>query len=181
MLRTIRPILILIVVIWIVEGVNYVTGRALNHGLGLVPRDMGGLIGIVTMPVLHGGLAHAAANTIPLIILGGVALAVAPDRFGLATVAIVGVTGFAVWLLARPGTIHVGASGLVFGWFGYVIALGLIERSARALIGAAAVFLFYGSIIWGALPQTGMAISWEAHLFGGLAGALIAYILRKPG
>lgn len=179
MLRTIRPILILVIVIWVAEIVNHLTGRALNHSLGLVPRDAGGLIGIATMPLLHGGIGHAAANTVPLFILGGVALAVAPDRFGIATIAIVIVSGFAVWLLARPGTIHVGASGLVFGWFGYVIALGLIERSARALIGAAVVFLFYGSIIWGAVPQGSLAISWEAHLFGGLAGALIAYLLRN--
>lgn len=177
--RKIQPLVYLIVAIWVIEALNQVLGHALNQSFGLVPRSTSGLIGIATMPFLHGGLAHAASNTVPLIILGGVTLAVAPERFGFATILIVATTGLAVWLLARPGTVHVGASGLVFGWFGFVIALGLIERSARALIGAALVFVIYGSMIWGVLPSGELEISWEAHLFGAVAGALIAYMLRQ--
>ncbi|MEM7211677.1 MAG: rhomboid family intramembrane serine protease [Pseudomonadota bacterium] len=169
----------LVIAIWVVEGVNQLLGHSLNQSFGLVPRSTGGLPGIATMPFLHGGLAHAAANTVPLLILGATALAVAPQRFGLATILIVLTTGMAVWLVARPGTVHVGASGLVFGWFGFVIALGLIERSVRAILGAALVFLLYGGMIWGVLPGADIKISWEAHLFGALAGALIAWVLRE--
>ncbi len=174
----IKPLLLLVLAIWVIEGVNQLLGRALNQQFGLVPRSTSGLIGIATMPFLHGGVAHAAANTIPLLILGATALAVAPDRFRNATILIVLASGLAVWLLARPGTIHVGASGLVLGWFGFVIALGLLERSVRAILGAVIVFLIYGSMIWGVLPTSGVQISWEAHFFGAAAGALIAWAMR---
>ena len=178
-LRRARPLAILILVIWVVEVVNLVLGYRLNQWFGLYPRDAWGLIGIVTMPFLHDSIAHAAANTVPLVILGSTVLVVAPKRFRFATIAIVAATGFAVWLLARPGTVHVGASGLVFGWFGFVMALGFIERSIRAILGAAVVFLIYSGMIWGAIPSFNMEISWEAHLFGALAGAGIAYLLGR--
>ena len=174
----IKPLLLLILAIWVIEGVNQLTGHGLNQQFGLVPRSIPGLIGVATMPFLHGGVAHAAANTIPLIILGGTALLVAPERFRIATVLIVLTTGLAVWLLARPGTVHVGASGLVFGWFGFVVALGVLERSMRAIPGAVLVLLIYGGMVWGMLPAQGVQISWEAHLFGAVAGALIAWALR---
>ena len=177
--NAVRPLAILILAIWIVEVVNLLLGYRLNAWLGLHPRDAWGLIGIATMPFLHGSLAHAAANTVPLGILGGTMLLVAPTRFRTATIAIVAVTGFAVWLLARPGTVHVGASGLVFGWFGFVMALGFIERSFRAILGAAVVFLIYSGMIWGAVPTFGQQVSWEAHLFGALAGGGIAYLLGR--
>lgn len=174
-----RPLIYLIIAIWVVEGLNQLLGHSLNQRFGLMPRSTGGLPGIATMPFLHGGVAHAMANTVPLVILGITALLVAPQRFWLATTLIVLTTGLAVWLVARPGTVHVGASGLVFGWFGFVIALGLIERSLRAIAGAALVFVLYGSMVWGVLPSDGVKISWEAHLFGALAGALIAWTLRE--
>ena len=179
--RKIRPLIYLIVAIWVIEALNQLVGHALNQQFGLVPRSIPGLIGIATMPFLHGGVGHAAANTIPLIILGGTALAVAPERFRNATILIVLATGLSVWLMARPGTVHVGASGLVFGWFGFVIALGLIERSLRAILGAVVVFVIYGSMIWGVLPTSGVQISWEAHFFGAAAGALIAWAMRDRG
>ena len=174
-----RPLAILILAIWIVEGVNLLLGYRLNLWFGLYPRDAWGLIGIATMPFLHGSMAHAAANTVPLVILGSTMLIVAPSRFRTATIAIVVATGFAVWLLARPGTVHVGASGLVFGWFGFVMALGFIERSFRAIVGAGVVFLIYSGMIWGAIPTFDLKVSWEAHLFGALAGAGIAYALAR--
>lgn len=177
--RRVQPLIFLILAIWVIEMINQLLGHALNQQLGLVPRSIPGLIGVATMPFLHGGVGHAAANTLPLLILGGTTLAVAPERFRNATILIVLATGLSVWLLARPGTVHVGASGLVFGWFGFVIALGLIERSLRAILGAALVVVIYGSMIWGIVPTSGVKISWEAHLFGAVAGAIIAYAMRS--
>ena len=174
-LKTIRPILILIIAIWVIEIVNLVLGHRLNLWFGLEPRSLSGLIGVPAMPFLHGGIEHAAANTIPLIVLGGIGVAVAPRRFWRASIAIVLISGLAVWILARPGIV-VGASGLIFGWFGFLIALGAIERSPRALIGAVLVIVFYGGMIWGLFPKSGVRISWEAHLFGAAAGALIVYL-----
>ena len=173
-LRTIRPILILIIAIWVIELVNLVLGHRLNLWFGLQPRSLSGLVGVPAMPFLHGGIEHAFANTIPLIVLGGIGLAVAPRRFLRASIAIVIVSGLAVWVLARPGIV-VGASGLIFGWFGFLLALGAIERSVRAIAGAVVVIVIYGGMIWGVFPQNGVRISWEAHLFGAAAGALVAY------
>lgn len=176
--RTARPILLFIVLLWAVEIVNLVLGHSLNQWFGLEPRRISGLVGIPAMPLLHGGLGHLAANTASLLVLGIIGLAVAPRRFWFATFVIVLVSGLAVWLLARPGVV-VGASGLVFGWFGFVIALGALERSARTLIGALLVILLYGGMIWGVLPLDGPMVSWEAHLFGALAGVAAAALFRR--
>ena len=96
------------------------------------------------------------------------------------SIAIVIVSGLAVWIMARPGIV-VGASGLIFGWFGFLLALGALERSTRAIIGAVLVIVFYGGMIWGIFPKSGVRISWEAHLFGAIAGALVVYFGRGVG
>ena len=178
LLKTIRPVLGLIAAIWAVELVNQLLGHRLNLWLGLRPRDMGGLIGVPAMPVLHGGIGHAAANTVPLLLLGSIVMAVAPRRFIAASAAIVLVSGLAVWLLGRPSSIHIGASGLVFGWFGFLLALGFAEQRPRAILGSILVIAIYSGMIWGALPRFGTTISWEAHLFGALSGAAIAWYGR---
>jgi membrane associated rhomboid family serine protease len=161
--------------VWAVELGNWALGHRLVPWLGLEPRSLPGLVGVPLMPFLHTSLDHAAANTVPLAILGGLGMLVAPRRFPTATVAIVLVSGLAVWLLARPNSIHVGASGLIFGWFGYLLALGFIQRSFRAIVGSIIVIAFYGGMIWGLLPQRGVPTSWEAHALGVLAGVAVAY------
>ncbi|MFK7943252.1 MAG: rhomboid family intramembrane serine protease [Paracoccaceae bacterium] len=176
--QAMRPILLLIAAIWIVEGVNQLLGHRLNQWFGLLPRSIPGLVGVPTMPLLHGGFGHAAANTLPLLILGSIGLAVAPKRFWGATALIILVSGLAVWVLARPAIV-VGASGLIFGWFGFVLMLAITERSMRALAGAVVVIVIYGGMVWGVFPTQTGNISWEAHLFGALAGALVARMLRE--
>ena len=177
-LHLVRPLLLLIGVIWVVEGLNQVLGHALNQWFGLLPRSATGLIGIPAMPLLHGGVGHAAANTLPLLVLGAIGLSVAPRRFWVASVVIVIVSGMAVWIFARPAIV-VGASGLIFGWFGFLIVLGVLERSFRALLGAIVVILLYGGMVWGVFPAQAGNVSWEAHLAGALAGALTAGLLLR--
>jgi len=173
-----RPIFTLLVVIWIVQIVNFVLGYNLNQWLGLEPRDFGGLIGIPASPFLHAGFGHIIANTIPLVVLGGMAAMVSPKRFMDSTIIIVLLGGLLVWLLARGGNrVHVGASGLVFGYLGYVVALGIFERSLRAIAMAVFAGLLYGGLIWGVLPD--QRVSWESHLFGAMAGAAAAWILTR--
>jgi membrane associated rhomboid family serine protease len=176
-LSRIRPVLVLIIAIWVIEIINFALQHRLNIWFGLEPRTFSGLIGIPAMPLLHGSIGHAAANTLPLIFLGGLGLLVAPRRFAKASFAIVFVSGLAVWLMARDGIV-VGASGLIFGWFGFLLALGAIERSPRAIIGAIIVIIFYGGMVWGLFPKTGVRVSWEAHMFGAATGAIVAYMLR---
>jgi membrane associated rhomboid family serine protease len=178
LLRTLRPVLLLLAAIWAVQLVNAGTGYRLVPLLGLEPRDPEGLVGVPFMPLLHMSFDHAAANTLPLAFLGALGVLVAPRRFTAATVAIVILSGLAVWLLARPNSIHVGASGLVFGWFGYLLALGFLERSLRAILGLIIVIAVYGGMIWGLLPQRGVPTSFEAHLFGTLSGIGVAWLYR---
>ena len=170
-------VVVLLAAIWVVALVNVVTGYALNTLFGLEPRAVRGLDGVLLMPLLHGSLSHAAANTVPLIVLGGI-MATTAERVALtATALIILMGGFAVWVFGA-GAIHVGASGLIFGWFGFLVARGVFERRALSVLVAAAVILVYGTMIWGVLPgQPG--VSWEAHLFGALSGVLAAFVLRS--
>lgn len=170
-------LVVLLGVIWAVAAMNLITGYALNGWLGLLPRSISGLDGILFMPVLHGSIAHAAANSVPLAILGGV-LAITARREVLgATAIIVGLGGLLVWLFGGTA-IHVGASGLIFGWFAFLVARGLVERRPMPLLVAVGVALVYGTMIWGVLPgQPG--VSWESHLLGAVAGVVAAFVLRS--
>jgi len=171
-----RWLFVFLGVIWAVEAANLATGYALNSWLGLRPRSFAGLDGILFMPLLHGSLAHTLANTVPLAVLGGL-LQVTAGRVALpASAIVVCLGGIGVWLFGSAA-IHVGASGLIFGWFGFLVARGLVEKRPIPMLAAAGVALFYGTMIWGVLPgQPG--VSWEAHLFGALGGAIAAYVLR---
>lgn len=170
-------VIIALAVIWAVQLLNFVTGYVLNDWFGLVPRRIGGLDGVALMPVLHGSFAHAAANSAPLLVLGGLLAVTAPRAAGMATLMIVVLGGLAVWLVGATA-IHVGASGLIFGWFGFLVARGVIERRALPLLVSAGVALVYGTMILGVLPgQPG--VSWESHLFGAAAGVFAAFVLRR--
>ncbi|WP_245911048.1 rhomboid family intramembrane serine protease [Pelagimonas varians] len=164
-------------VIWAVELVNLVTGYVLNGWLGLLPRTIGGLDGVLFMPFLHGSFSHVAANTFPLIVLGSLLAITAQKVVLMASVIIIVLGGLGVWVFGATA-IHVGASGLIFGWFGFLVARGAVEKRAIPLLVAAGVTLFYGAMIWGILPgQPG--ISWESHFFGCAAGIFAAFALRN--
>ena len=134
------------------------------------------LRGILLSPILHGSISHILSNTLPLLVLGGfVALRGTRTLIGLSLFVVV-LDGLLVWLVGRPA-IHIGASGLVFGYFGYLVAQGWYERSFVSIVVAVAVLLLYGGIIFGVLPQGGF-ISWEGHLFGLVSGVLVARFSR---
>ena len=144
-----------------------------------VPYLAGSFRGILLSPMLHGSFSHLLSNTLPLLVLGGfVALRGTKTLVGVSLFVVV-LGGLLVWLVGRPA-IHIGASGLVFGYFGYLLAQGWYERSTLSIVVAFAVLLLYGGIIFGALPQSGF-ISWEGHLFGLIAGVLAARMSRNEG
>ncbi|MCY4578582.1 MAG: rhomboid family intramembrane serine protease [Chloroflexi bacterium] len=185
-------LLIFVAAIWLVYLVNIlVFGGDLNrYGLApmalpyrflsefelSVPYLAGSLRGILLAPLLHGSFSHLMSNTFPLLLLGGfVTLRGTKTLVGLSLFVVV-LGGLLVWLVGRPA-IHIGASGLVFGYFGYLVAQGWYERSFVSIAVAVAVLLLYGGIIFGVLPQAGF-ISWEGHLFGLIAGVLAARMGR---
>lgn len=163
-------------VVWAVQALNWAMGYSLNPAFGLIPRQAYGLDGILAMPILHGSFGHLMSNTPPLLLMGALLAATATRALLAVNAIIIIFSGALVWLLGSPA-IHIGASGLVFGWFGFLVTRGLVDRSPITLGVALLVGLLYGSIIWGVLPgQPG--VSWEAHLFGALSGAIAAFIVR---
>lgn len=175
--RRFRPLVLLVAAIWAAHFLNVVLGGQLTPAFGLVPRTLNGLDGVVAMPFLHGSFRHLTTNTTPLLLLGGLIVALWPRRFAGASLLIVLLGGVLTWLFAREHN-HIGASGLIFGWFGYLVALGLIERSAPALFGAVIAIAVYGApTVLGVLPQ-GDHISWDGHLAGLTAGVAAAWALR---
>lgn len=173
-----RPLIVLLAAIWGVEAVNQILG----HGLaswGILPRNLSGLIGIPLAPFIHANLLHAVSNTVPLIVLGGLTLTAGRGRFWEATILIVLLSGALVWVFAR-GAYHIGASGLVFGYFGILLARAVFERSIVSFAIAALTIALYGGLIWGVLPSRSY-ISFEAHLFGLIAGIAVAWLERRFG
>ena len=170
------PVIVLVAAIWIVEVVNFLLGHGLTSW-GILPRRASGLIGIPLAPFLHAGLWHAVSNTVPLLILGALTLIGGRTRFWASTVGIVLLSGVLVWLFAR-GVPHVGASGLVLGYFGSLLARAYFERSLVSIAVAFLTIIFYGGLLWGILPLRSY-ISYESHMFGLIAGIAVAWLDHK--
>lgn len=165
-----------VALLWAVHVVNWIIGYGFNPAFGLIPRHVSGLDGVIAMPLLHGSFAHLMANTPPLLVMGGLLVATTTRALLAVNAVVIGLGGGLVWLLGSSA-VHIGASGLVFGWFGFLVARGLVDRSPITLGAALLVGVLYGSILWGVLPgQPG--VSWEAHLFGAIAGAAAAFLVR---
>lgn len=176
MILSVIWILGFLALMWVVEIINGFLGHRLS-AWGILPRSTPGLVGIPLSPILHGSLNHVLSNTIPFLVLGGlVGLRGGQKLVGISLFIIV-VGGAAVWLFGRS-SIHVGASGLVFGYFGYLVANGWYDRRPISILAAIAVIVVYGSLVFGVLP-TASFVSWEAHLFGLLAGVLAARLTRR--
>ena len=158
--------------LWVVTIVNAFADLNLQQ-FGIVPRTTTGLRGIPLHALLHDDFGHLLSNTGPLLVLGGLASFRGKLKlFGLSLFVTV-FSGVCVWLIARPA-VHIGASGLVFGYFGYLVARGFYEGSFTSILLAVLVAFFYGGIIFGILPSDGF-VSWEGHFFGLLGGILYAH------
>jgi membrane associated rhomboid family serine protease len=157
---------------WLVFVATVLTGGALLW-LGIVPRTSLGLRGILFAPFLHGSLAHLLANTIPFAILGWLVMLRDPRHFTTVTLIAMIASGSMAWLLGAPGSVHVGASGLVFGYLGFLMLSGWYARSPGSILLSVVVTALWGGLAFGALPgQAG--ISWQAHMGGFIGGVLAA-------
>ena len=147
------------------------------YALAVVPRRLDGLVGVLGAPLVHGSFAHLAANTLPLLVLGGMVAVRGAVYYLTTTLAIAVLGGLGLWLLGRSAA-HVGASGVIFGYFGFLVGRGYYERSLPSVAVAVLVAVVYGGMIGGVLPRDDR-VSWEAHLFGLLAGGVCARL--APG
>jgi len=167
-----------VALIWTVEILDLLLlGGALN-AYGIRPRSIIGLRGIIFAPFLHGGLAHVAANTIPFLTLGWLVMLRETSDFFVVTGVTMLVSGLGTWLFGSPNSIHIGASGLVFGYLGFLLLRGYFERSVTAILFSLIVGAFYGGLVWGVLPLQ-FGISWQGHLFGFIGGGLAARLLSR--
>ena len=144
------------------------------QSLAIVPRNAVGLVGLVTAPFIHANLAHLAANLPPFLVLGALVLRRGEAHFVEIALIITLTQGMLLWLLGRKAA-HVGMSGVIFGFFGYLLALAWFTRTTPDLLTAAGVLIFYGGMLAGIAPARG-ATSWEGHLFGLLAGLATAWL-----
>ncbi len=169
----------LLALMWIIELVDFFAAAGRIDQLGIRPRTKAGLWGILRSPFLHAGWQHLSANSIPFVVLGFLVLVRGIRDFLRATLIIVLLGGIGVWLFGKTNTVHIGASGLIFGYFGYLVTVGILERSLKGILTSILVLFLYGGIFWGILPTTSY-VSWEAHLFGLLAGVMAARCAARP-
>lgn len=161
-LAEIKTILVLIALMWLAFGLSFVIPAVDN--LGIVPRTWHGLVGVICSPFLHANTAHITGNTMGLLAFGVIFAILNGAETLKTTVVIALASGILTWVIGRSAN-HIGASGLVFGLYGYLLAFGFFSRNILALVLSVLLLVSYGGIMFGILPiQRG--ISWEAHLSG---------------
>ncbi|MEV0933836.1 rhomboid family intramembrane serine protease [Streptomyces phaeochromogenes] len=167
-----------VALLWVLEAVDVATGHALDT-FGITPREFGELRDIVPAAFVHFGWDHLAANSVPLLLLGFLAALSGIRRFLAVVTVTILVSGLGVWLTASEHSITAGASGVVFGLFGYLLVRGFVDRRIGDVVIGLVVGAVYGSILWGVLPTTA-GVSWQGHLFGLIGGVASAFVFRRP-
>ncbi|MBW4538453.1 MAG: rhomboid family intramembrane serine protease [Myxacorys chilensis ATA2-1-KO14] len=168
----------LIALMWGLEIFDQLLLQNRLNLLGIRPRNQTGLRGILFAPLLHGTWNHLTANTVPFVVLGWFVIVRGIEEFAIATAVPWVLSGLGVWLFAGRNTLHVGASGVVFGYFGFLLSRSYFEQDLLSAAISLIVVLLYGPLIWGVLP-TRRGISWQGHLFGFVSGVLTARYLPE--
>lgn len=168
--------------LWLIQIVNSLVFQGGLVGLGIHPRSIAGLWGILFAPFIHGSFAHLIANTVPLAVLGWFVML--RQKRDLITVSVLAalVGGLGTWLIAPALSVHVGASILIFGYLGYLLFRGIFERRFWPIVGSVVTFFLYGGALSGVMPGA-IGISWQGHLFGLIGGIIAARLLmtaRQP-
>jgi membrane associated rhomboid family serine protease len=164
----------LMATLWGVNIVNWFLGSPLNF-LGIYPRSFWGLVGIIFAPILHGNFNHLFFNSIPLFVLGMFILMLGQKLFIAVTITLAVTEGLLVWIFGRKA-IHIGASGVIAGYFGFILALAYFYPTMISLILGFVTLYYFGSILLGIFPSSQL-ISWESHLAGLASGVILAYVL----
>jgi membrane associated rhomboid family serine protease len=167
----------LVAAMWGLELIDLVIFQGALDGYGIFPRTIIGLRGILFAPFLHGGLPHLIANTVPFLTLGWFVMLQKTSDFFIVTAITMVVSGLGVWLIGSSG-VHIGASGLVFGYLGFLLLRGYFQRNIPSILLSLIVGFLYGGAIWGVLP-TVPGVSWEGHLFGFIGGIIAARLLSQ--
>lgn len=159
-----------LVVTWGVHLVNFILGGTLSV-FGIQPRDPMGLLGIIFAPILHGNWEHLMSNSVPGAIFCFLIGLSGRKAFWEVTAIVALVAGMGTWLFGGVGTLHIGASSLVYGWLAYLVIRGIFNRSLLQILLGIVIGFMYSGLIWGVLPIY-EGVSWQGHLFGAIGGIL---------
>jgi membrane associated rhomboid family serine protease len=166
--------------IWGVQIVNATQDYRLDR-FGIKAREVDGLWGLVTMPFLHASYAHLMSNTAPLVLVGWVLLLSGVRVWAVVTGFVVVVGGALTWVAGPGDGVVVGASGMIFGWLGYLLARAYFSRKIRWIVVAVLVLVFFGTLLVGLVPSFDSGVSWQAHVCGFAAGVGVGALLHPRG
>ncbi|MFF2011677.1 rhomboid family intramembrane serine protease [Streptomyces sp. NPDC058195] len=167
-----------VALLWLLEAVDTMTGHALD-GFGIEPRRATELLDVVPASFIHFGFGHVASNSVPLLVFGFLAALGGIRRFTAVAATIIVVDGLGVWLVSPEHSTTAGASGLVFGLFGYLLVRGFVDRRVLDMAAGLVVGAVWGSSILLGLSPANTAVSWQGHLFGLMAGTAAAFVFRR--
>ena len=177
-LKSFIPGILLVAILWAVKLVEWKTGQ-LFADYGVFPRTSSGIRGVLFSPFIHGDFKHLISNSVPLLVLGAGLFYFYKSLAYKVFVWVFFLAGFWLWLGGRE-SFHIGASGIIYGLTTFLFFSGVFRRDTRLMAFSLVVVFLYGGMVWGIFPLfTG--ISWEGHLFGSLAGLLMAFVYRKEG
>jgi membrane associated rhomboid family serine protease len=167
----------LVGIMWASELVDTIMNNRLDK-FGVRPHRLSGLRGIPFAPFLHSGWGHLIGNTVPFAVMGFLVVLGGVSRFIKTFLIIMVASGLGMWALGSSNEVHIGASGIVFGFLGYLVSRGLFEKNIKHILLGVVVAVVYGSLIWGVLPNQ-RGVSWQGHLFGVIGGIAAAWLLRN--
>jgi len=178
-LRTqVKIIGLFLFIFWVVEIINQAVFANTLNSLGIVPRSIVGIRGIFFAPFLHVDIPHLIANTFPFAILGWFVMLQNTKDFYTVSIISILFSGIGVWLFAQPNSITMGASGVIFGYLGFLLARGYFQKNMPSIALSLTVIFLYGGMIWGIFPTT-PGVSWLGHLFGFLGGIFAAKLIAS--
>ena len=168
----------IVMFLWLIRLIDFLLPGLFLNRFGIIPRNYYGLRGIICSPFLHGSFTHLLSNSIPLFVLL-LTLFVFYSKIAFRILLYSMLLGnLLVWLMGRSGSVHIGASGLIYSLTAFLIASGILRKDLKSIAIALVIFFTYGGLIWGVLPSKPW-ISWEGHLFGMISGLVFAYRYRK--
>jgi membrane associated rhomboid family serine protease len=172
-----KTLLTVVGIFWIVEIIDFTIFKGKLNNFGIEPHNLVGLRGILFAPFLHRDFLHLIGNTIPFLTLGWLTMIQETSDFYVVSIVTAIVGGLGVWSFGGAGTVHIGASILIYGYLGFLLLRGYFQKNIPSILLSVIVFIIYGSLIFGVFPQIG--ISWQGHLFGFLGGAIAAFAIAK--
>lgn len=177
LLDRIKPPAFMVTLLWAIHIIIALSGSDWTE-YGIFSQAIDGIKGIFFGPLIHSGWQHLAANSLPLFITGSMMMLFYPSVAVRAYIMMYFLTGFSVWLFARTGVYHIGASGVVYAMVSFLFWSGIFRRSPRAVFLALGMLTLYGGMFEGILPNQ-RGVSWESHLFGGIVGIFVAYYFKE--